>query len=155
MNGDRLTVDGNDWLVDVVERWPPGGAEDRPTALDLHFYAPGDPEQWVSNSWIPFSSADLSEDGLCQLFLEADTRSWRDPEGACWEIRIVRAGDLEVDGIGGLYSDGIITFEPADPARSRTVRSVVAELPPVGCLGDDQIERLLPREREQTAGSGR
>lgn len=147
MSGDRLTVDGSEWLVDITEHWPPGGPEDRPAALDVRFYDPGDRQQWVSNSWIPFPSADLSDDGLYQLFLEADTRAWRDAHGECWRIRIVRAGDLQVDGTGGLYSDGIVTFEPRDPARSRTFRSVVAELPPVGCLGNDQIERLLPRAR--------
>ena len=143
MNGDRLKVNGEEWLTEIVQHWPPDGPEDRPAALDVFFHDPGDRDQWVGNSWIPYDDADLSEDGLRQLFRDADERSWRDPNGAYWRVRVFRPGTLGARGDGDRLPDGIVSFHQADDSDSEPTSRIVAELPPVGLLGDGELENLL------------
>lgn len=143
MNGDRLTVNGEEWLTEIVQHWPPDGPEDHPAALDVLFYDPADRNQWVGNSWIPYGDADLSEDGMRRLFREADERSWRGPEGAYWRIRIFRPGTPGPHDNGDPLPDGFVSFRRSGSSTSEPISTVVAELPPIGLLGDGELERLL------------
>ena len=143
MNGDRLKVNGEEWLTEIVQHWPPEGPEDRPAAVDVFFHDPGDRDQWVGNSWVPYDEADLSEEGMHRLFRGAGERSWRGPEGAYWRVRIFRPGSLGPRGDDDRLPDGIISFHRRDSATAEPISKVVAELPPIGLLGDDDLERLL------------
>ena len=154
MNGDRLVVNDREWLADVVQHWPPGGPGDRPAALDVRFHDPGDHYQWVGSAWLPYDDVDLSEDGLQRLFREADERSWRDPEGAYWRVRSFRPGTLGANGDGDRLPDGLVSFHRREKAGSDAVSQVVAELPPIGLLADEELERLRTRAaRRDSAGT--
>jgi len=143
MNGDRLVVKDVEWLAEVVEHWPPGGPDDRPTAVDLLFYDPDDRRQWVGNCCIPYTAADLSEEGLHRLFSEADARSWRDREGAYWRIQTFSPGSPGAGGDGDLLPDGILSFHKRNASDSRSISKVVTELPPVGLLSDEDLQQFL------------
>lgn len=143
MNGDRLTVDGQEWVTEIVQHWPQGGPEDRPAALDVLFHDPADRDQWVGNSWIPYGEADLSEGGLRRLFREADERLWRGPEGAYWRVRTFRPESADERSDGDRLPDGIISFHRVGSSTPEPISKIVAELPPVGLLGDGDLERLL------------
>lgn len=143
MQGEKLVVNDRKWLTDIVQHWPDGGPSDRPTALDVLFYDPEDHDQWVGNFWIPFDTADLSRDRGHTLFRDADTRSWRDREGRYWWIRNYRPGAAGPRESGDRLPDGILSFQRMDSDGTVTSR-VVAELPPVGHLSDDELESFLP-----------
>lgn len=149
MTGERLAVNGTEWLTEIVEHWPPGGPDDRPMAYDVFFYDPEDRNQWVGNPWVPADLADLSEEGLGRLFREASVRSWRDARGMYWRIRVFRPGTIGSNGDGG-RTDGVVAFAPRDASESRTFTRVSAELPPVGEMGAEELERLVPRSDART-----
>lgn len=142
MNADRLVIDDREWLAEVVQHWPDGGPSDRPAALDVLFYDLEDHDQWVGNAWVPYDAADLSRDGLRRLFREADARSWRDSSDRYWRIRVFRPGTLGPRHTGDRPPDGIVSFHPRDSSGSAAFSRVVAELPPIGLLSDDELERL-------------
>lgn len=150
MEGEQLVANDREWLADVVQHWPDGGPADRPTALDVLFYDLEDHDQWVGNFWIPFDSADLSRDRLHTLFRDGDTRSWRDSEGRYWWIRNFRPGALGPRGDGDRLPDGILSFHSRDSSGA-VVSRIVAELPPVGLLGDEELERLLSGDASREA----
>lgn len=151
MNGDRLVIDGREWHSEVVEHWPAGGPSDRPTALDVLFYDLEDFDQWVGNFWIPYEMADLSRERLRTLFRAADTRSWRDSEGLYWWIRNFRPGTLGLHDSSARLPDGILSFHRRDSSGAVLSR-IVAELPPIGNLGDEELQRLISGDagREST-----
>lgn len=153
MNGDRLVVNETEWFTEIVQHWPPNGPADRPTALDVFFHDPADREQWVGNSWIPYDDAELSEDGMRRLFRDADARSWRGPDGAYWRVRIFRPGTLSPRGDGDRLPDGIISFHPTEASTAGPISRVVAELPPIGLLDDEDLERLLAGEARRGANA--
>lgn len=143
MNGERIVVDGTEWIEDVVDHWPPGGREDAPTTYDVTFYDPEDREQWVSRFRVPAATADLSKEGLRRLFREAGERSWRDSTGRYWRIRAVPAQSAP----GGTHGDGsvpgILTFIRRDGSECQVFSRRVAHLSPLGHLTDETLERFL------------
>lgn len=151
MNGDRMTIDGAEWHSEVVQHWPAGGPSDRPTALDVLFYDPEDHEQWVGNFWIPYEMADLSRERLRALFRDADTRSWRDSEGRYWWIRKFRPETLGPGESNTRLPDGVLSFHRRDSSGAVFSR-IVAELPPIGSLSDEELQRLISGDagREST-----
>ena len=153
MRDNRLVVNDREWRTEILQHWPPDGPGDRPTALDVRFHDPGDHGQWVSKSWIPYHEADLSDEGLQRLFRDADERSWRDPEGACWRVRVFRPGTLGRNGDGARVPDGIVSFHRREDEDSEARSQVVAELPPIGLLADDDLERLLARAARSEVGT--
>lgn len=142
MNEDRLVIGDGEWRAEIVQHWPDGGASARPTALDVLFYDLEDHDQWVGNFWIPFDATGLSRDRLRTLFRDADTRSWRDSRGRYWWIRNFRPGTVGPCDSGDLLPDGILSFHGRDSSGAVLSR-IVAELPPIGRLRDDELERLL------------
>ena len=153
MNGEQLVINDREWLADIVQHWPDGGPPDRPMALDVLFYDLQDHDQWVGNFWIPFDKAHLSRDRLHTLFRDADTRSWRDSSGRYWWIRNFRPGAVgsRDNGDGDRLPDGILSFHRRDPSGSAVFSRVVAELPPVGQLSDEELERLLSGDTRREA----
>lgn len=152
MTGDVLVIDDREWLTEIVEHWPPGGPSDRPTAYDVIFYDPEDWQCWVANSRVPAEAADLSEQGLYRLFRDATVRTWRDAAGVYWRIRAFRAGASGAGGDGeGVEHDGdglsgvILSFHPRQSSGSRMLTRSVGELPPIGRLGDERLERLIAK----------
>lgn len=150
MNGDRLVVGDREWRAEIARHWPDGGAPDRPTALDVLFYDLEDHDQWVGNFWIPFDALDFSRNRLRTLFRGADTRSWRDSEGRYWWIRNFRSGSVGPCDSGARLPDGILSFHGRDSSGAVLSR-IVAELPPIGRLRDEELERLLSGESNRAS----
>lgn len=141
MNGERVVVDGTEWIVDIVEHWPPGGRQDAPTTYDVTFYDPADREQWVSRFRVPAATADLSDEGLRQLFREAGERSWRDAADRYWRIRAVPAQSTRTNVDPSV--PGILTFIRHDGSECQVFSRRVAHLSPIGQVSDEALERLL------------
>lgn len=150
MTGRAVAINGEDWLADVVEHWPPGGPDDRPLAYDVFFYDPGDRHQWIGHPWVRADAADLSTEGLRRLARGATLRSWRDARGTYWRIRLFRAGTVGPGGNGVRMPDGLIAFAPRDASEGRICTRMFAELPPLGELGDEELERLTPQPDART-----
>lgn len=154
MTRRALAINGEDWLVDVAEHWPPGGPDDRPLAYDVFFYDPDDRHQWIGRPWVRADAADLSRDGLRRLARSATLRSWRDARGTYWRIRVFRAGTVAgtvgTNGDGVRMPEGLIAFAPRDASEGRICTRMFAELPPLGELGDGELERLAPQPDART-----
>lgn len=151
MNGERVVVDGTEWIEDIVEHWPPGGKEDGPTTYDVTFYDPEDREQWVSRFRIPAATADLSEEGLRKLFREAGERSWRDASGRIWRIRAVPSEPARPGERGARSAPGVLTFIRHDGTECQVFSRRVPDLSPLGHLTDETLEGLLKEARAATA----
>ena len=143
MKGEQLVVNDREWVADAVQHWTDSGPSDRPAALSVLFYDLEDHDQWVGNIWSPFDLTDLSRDRLHALFRNADTRSWRDSAGRYWWIRNVPPGTVGPGDSDARSTDGVLSFHARDSAGDMFSR-VVAEVPPIGLLRDEELERLLP-----------
>jgi len=112
-----------------------------PSDYSVTFYDPEDPDQWVCNSWIPASEADLSAEGLPGIVRRAGSRSWRDPGGTYWRIRTcpTRSG-LRSDGDG---TGETISFRRRDGPGATVVTRDVRALRPLAHLTDEELQQML------------